>query len=431
MGTESLIVDIMLKTSRPAGALREQSTGGLAMLSSRHTPCAARCVSIQPSSIRHSAFTLVELLVVIAIIGVLIALLLPAVTGALGSANETAILTEIQNMDAALKDYKNNVGSFPPNTQTDGTGAGAHIDETKILADFKRHLKKAFPTHREPPYLIEALVGITHSSVNNDATLLPSGPLSSGMNAAESLVFWLGGFSDDPKYPISGIGGPSYRVDAISLNGAAANEADPIDNRKWRLDIKIDNLGPRNADNYFDEADSRFIVYRDPQDANILRRINFWYLKPSKLTSPYVYFDASRATSADSGNDVPAMARLSSFEFVGADADALNELFYVHAIKRLKSSANEQNPFEYANDGTFQIVHSGTDEAWGIFPMVNPNPPVGDPTNPLWLINSKEFHDNLDTSTQMPLYYPVGPWTGDPSDTLTNFANGTLEDAQP
>ena len=27
--------------------------------------------------------------------------------------------------------------------------------------------------------------------------------------------------------------------------------------------------------------------------------------------------------------------------------------------------------------------------------------------------------------------YPAGPWTGDIRDTLTNFTDGTLEDAQP
>ena len=36
--------------------------------------------------------------------------------------------------------------------------------------------------------------------------------LHGGMTAGEALVFWLGGFSSDPKYPISGEGGPSYRI---------------------------------------------------------------------------------------------------------------------------------------------------------------------------------------------------------------------------
>ena len=63
------------------------------------------------------------------------------------------------------------------------------------------------------------------------------------MNAAEALVFWLGGFSDDPKYPISGPGGPSYSIESDDLNGAAPHEADPVDNRNWIMDARHHAVG--------------------------------------------------------------------------------------------------------------------------------------------------------------------------------------------
>ncbi len=59
-------------------------------------------------------FTLVELLVVIAIIGVLIALLLPAVQSARESARRTQCISRIRQMGMAAVNYESANGRFPP-----------------------------------------------------------------------------------------------------------------------------------------------------------------------------------------------------------------------------------------------------------------------------------------------------------------------------
>ena len=291
----------------------------------------------------HSAFTLVELLVVITIIGILAALITGAAINAMNKAKQAAITMELQQIGAAMEDLKNEMGAYPPNAMVKSSAPTNYLAQN----DFVRMFKKAFPRSQEPPQLIQALAG---GAVNNPVQ--SSELIDTGMNSAEALCFWLGGFSSDVSFPISGPGGPSFLV-----NNALPGLGEVLEDRQLRYEFDLGRLQPRAADNTFDgTGDGRFITYNDPRPsapANAIRRINLWHYAPSGSLLPIAYFDTSRHT--------PLEYDLPMFGIGGGD---------VYALKRFRegvtsATATGNVDVHFVEEKKYQILHCGTDDIWG------------------------------------------------------------------
>ncbi len=139
---------------------------------------------LECSSGRRRAFTLIELLATIAIIGLLVALVLPAVQMARESARRTQCSTNLRQIGLALNNYAASFGSLP-----NGSNGGAYSPHSMLL-----------------PYLDEPAV---FNSINFAVLAFDVSPTSANLTAMRTSP---GGFlcPSDSAATRDGVGWSSY-----------------------------------------------------------------------------------------------------------------------------------------------------------------------------------------------------------------------------
>lgn len=312
----------------------------------------------------RQGFTLVELLVVIAILGILAGLLVWGVNAARVSILKQAQAFEVQSIATAVEAYRNKYGDYPPD------GSSWPVMEA--------HLRKAFPNILAAELaLLNPAFRNANGYIRNDNDLTNTHPLGGRVfDPAEALVFFLGGFSNDPQRPITGPGGPLRRN---------PEEQDPT-----RPYYYLYNTQRENA--FFEFKISRLTLEQDPNKIRLEPRlagistdemlykefpINYTGvaadIMPVYIGSgpslnqggvPIVYFD-SRTYQFTSPN-----GSYFNFYVPGNVADSPN-----CARPFLSNEINTSVPgtLLYANNKTYQIMNAGFDNFYGCRAPMNLN----------------------------------------------------------
>lgn len=352
-------------------------------------------------------FTLVELLMVIIIIGILAGLLIVAVGPTLGTVNNAVVKTEIDQLDLALNNYRDTYGAIPPTMYPFGSATTGAIANDR----FERHTRKAFARYRGD---FAASRGTLLTG-----TALPVGATYGGltgcnlntMDAAEALVFWLGGI---PKIWKADTNTGEFEVELTGFSKDPSNPFLP------EYDLPA---GGGTAGVDFQPERTPPLFEFDPQRLIDADKDGWPEYVPdlgsaAQQTPPFVYFDAASYT------DIPFYPPVSH----PANASSNNwGLAHPYLIRYTPNSSDAEEiplPSNFANEATFQIISSGADLKFGQL-AGSALPAVQAAADQMTILPEGEYYTRKSGDPNDPAdRKPIEP---EDFDNLTNFADSTLE----
>lgn len=343
-----------------------------------------RSTGFRPPARSRRGLTMIELLVVITIIALLASLASFAALQALGTAQEAQVQVEIDQLAAALEQFKTTYGEYPPGMGTKDVDNGA-TDPIELPTDRRNRLlsfvSRAFSQQSlsgywstiaaEQPITLRYQVGLgtlfnpnfagTPGAGANAPVFIEDGAPNccdvETLDAAEALVFWLGGlprrtadangrivfeltgFANDPTAPFA----PQPNVpapDASWSSGRSRTKAlFPFDNSRL---TDLDNDGwPEYSPPGNKTEQAAPYVYFEAQSYN---------LQP-------VYPDAEQTTNPNAGT-VTAHAALSSIVGVAKP--------YARRLQTNGSVDRQDWQITWVEPDRFQIIAAGRDNSYGL-----------------------------------------------------------------
>ncbi len=301
-------------------------------------------------------FTLTELLVVIAIIAILASLGTVAVMRALGTARATAIKTELDQIDAAMKRYKETYGSYPPCNLAFRDPTVDAAEQNRRRQAVKQHLAMAFQRYNPDDARLRRDLEAAGIDLEN-------------FRPDQAIVFWLQGFSADPTAPILSVKG--LPIDPVSGNEVGTTPQKRTNNffefDQTRLAGRTIDTGalPNPAPSYF-PVNARYTTSTNPTMA-----FPVW----ESGAPPIVYFD-SRFYEFAAPVAPSTEARPNQFNLPGTPifTDAGVAAPYWHDRNGNGSTcANEDfnSQEDWANPDSFQLIAAGGDGKYGQDPPPN------------------------------------------------------------
>jgi prepilin-type N-terminal cleavage/methylation domain-containing protein len=344
-------------------------------------------------NLARRGFTLTELLVVIAIIAMLVAIASVGVMRAIATAKQTRIKTELDQLDMAMKSYKEKYGSYPPADLR-------NISQPRAI--LKQHIARAFPRYD---------MGTGGATLELD--LQAAGVDTTNHRPDQALVFWLRGFSSDPAHPFVSL---ENKVLSGGVPGATPIKLQPLfDLDPTRLIVFKTGPQPTSVPSYFPSG----VKVQSTPSALATSPFSNW----SSGGAPYVYFDSTfyQPTMPPTNvNGAPVLntteARSHVFNeggapyFPGAGV-AVPYWLDANGNGRTNLDVDINAKEGWANPESFQIIACGTDGKYG---------------NPSVLLNTA-FARMYPTGTN----YDISADTAD-DDNCTNFCDRPrIGDAKP